>query len=170
MPVWACDVHHSKESGFKTACKAVFLIVTISLSTLLRVAQFIVNIYVRFFGGSKSIDHALYDTIDNPLYTLSTLLVPLGFGIYIYSPGLKSLKKAARAWNDCYRCYGHCQSSIKVNIINGEEFPSLESSIDRNVPSHTTYSSPYTNEFTDVTEIVSSQECKKMPTYGAIQS
>ena len=45
-----------------------------------------------------------------------------------------------------------------------------ESSVGEDAPSHTTgYSSPYTNEFTNITEIVS-HDCKSTPKYGSIQT
>lgn len=172
------QLKHSKEHNAKITGRAVFLIVTICTSTAIRISQFLVNLSILIF--KVQVNDFLYDAIDNPVYTASNLLVPVGFGVYLYSPNkltIKSLKKAARKWLCCRRDSRSGTKMEKVKVFRKGDYAvdddkglnSFESSIERDVPSHTTYSSPYTNEFTDITEIVSSQECCNTPKYGTIQ-
>lgn len=168
---------HLKEQKVVTLRRVAFLIASIFVSTAIRVAQLLVNLSILAF--KVRVNNFLYDAIDSTVYTVSNLLVPVGFGVYLYSPrklGIKAMKKAAQKWLCCKRVHSGKMKKVKVvpkgdHIDDDEGLESVESSIERNVPSHTTYSSPYTNEFTDITEIVSSQECRKtVPKYyGAIE-
>ncbi len=172
-------LRHSKEENLETVGRAIFMITMIAISTCIRVGQFGVNLGIQFFN--VTINEYLYDSIDNPAYTISNLMVPLGFAVYLYSPrklGIKSLKKAAKQWMCCRHCHSHRSETKKKRtktdpqnsgIIDDDGLESIETSVEQDVPSHTTgYSSPYTNEFTDITEIVSSLECKSTPRYGSV--
>ena len=154
----------SRAHNCKTMGRAIFLMVVVGISMVYRICRLVVN---GFYGNS--VNHFYYDLIDNSVYELANVLIPLGFGMYLYSPSklrIKSIKQAAKKW-PCY-----CPKRQSDLLVEEDGPGSLEDSIVRNVPSHTTYtsphSSPYTNEFTDITEIVSSQECKITPHYGTI--
>ncbi len=167
-------LRHSREGNL---AKAVSLIVMLSLSMCIRIAQFGMNIAIDFF--SVTVNEYLHDAINNTGYTISYLVVPLGFALYLYSPrklGIKSLKKAAKQWMCCRHCHSHRSKTKKKQrksdpqnsrIIDDDGLESVQSSIRRDVPSHTTgYSSPYTNEFTAITEIVSTSTTK----YGSMHT
>lgn len=157
-------LRRSRAHNYQAMGRAIFLTVIISISMFYRISHTIVN---QLYG--QSVDAFLYPLINNSVYVLVNVLVPLGFGMYLYSPSklrIKYMKKAAKKW-PCY-----C-SKKQPDLLMEEDGPeSLEDSVVRNVPSHTTYtsphSSPYTNEFTVITEIVSSQECNITPHYGTI--
>jgi hypothetical protein len=167
-----------KKSNVKGTCRVTFLMAVTCISTLIRISQLLVNLSILIFQAQ--VNHFLYDVIDDPAYTFSNLLVPIGFGVYLYSMNklrFKLLKKAAKKWL-CCRMHSHSGTRTERTKVlrksghdvgDDEGLQSVESSIERDVPSHTTYSSPYTNEFTDVTEIISSKEYRNIPKYGTIK-
>ncbi len=179
--MFVIKLRHSRKENLETIGRAVFLIAMIGISMCMRVAEFEVNVATQFFH--VTINDYSYDAIDNSALYISNLMVPLGFAVYLYSPrklGIKSLKKAAKQWMMCCRhCHSHRSETKKTQtksdpqnsgIIDDDGLESIEFSVEQAVPSHTTcFSSPYTNEFTDITEIVSSLECKSTPRYGSMK-
>ncbi len=142
-----------------TVGRALFLMFMIGISTCIRVSQLGVNISIHFF--SITVNHYFYDAIDNSAYTLSSVMTPLGFAVYLYSPRklrIRSLKRAVKKWmcRCCYDCYSKRQELASPHTIDEDGVGSVKTSIVRNDPSHTTpISTPYTNEFTAITEVTS---------------
>ena len=181
LSVLIVKLRGSPRESAGTVGRALFLVVIIGITTCIRVAQCVVNIGTAFLHWK--INDYLHDSINDCGYTISNLMVPLGFAVYLYSPSklrIRSLKRAAKKWVCC--CLRHRQKSktkkkrtksdpTRNGIIDDDGLESIESSIEQDIPSHTTgYSSPYTNEFTDITEIVSSHDCKSQSRrkYGSI--
>ena len=169
--------HRTREHGFKTLCKMLVLTLVLSVSTLMKISQMVVNVITDFFKVKVNV--YWYNAIDNSAQIISSLLVPLGFTIYLYSLKklrIRSIKKAAVKWCTC--CPRHVKSKERAKkivfknecIIEDGESTTINSSIENETPSYTMppQSSPYTNEFTDITEVISSFECKKNSKYGSV--
>ena len=145
----------SRAHNCQTMGRAIFLIVVVCISMVYRICRLIVD---RFYV--TSVNPFLYYLIDNSVNEVAKVLIPLGFALYLYSLSklrIASLKEAAKKW-PCY-CFKR-----QPNLLVEQDGPGIhEHSIVCNVPSHTTYTSPYTNNFTDITEIL---ELEKSPQYG----
>ena len=160
-------LRRSRAHNCQTMGRAIFLMVVVGISMVYRICRLVVDQIVQ--RNPRKVDFFYYALIDNSVYELVIVLVPLGFALYLYSPSklrITSIKEAAKKW-PCY-----CPKR-QPDLLVEEDGPGIhEDSIVRNVPSHTTYtsphSSPYTNEFTDITDIVGTWECGKPPQYGTI--
>jgi hypothetical protein len=140
--------------------RAVFLIVMVSLSISISVVLVLIDMCV--------IKH--HPTLHTCGHILSNLFVILGIGAYLYSPrklSIKSLRRAAGKWTCCERFRHYRQLGINTNpsgIADDDDLVSAEISVEQDIPSNTiALTAPYTNGFTDITEIVNSTN------YGTIQ-
>lgn len=147
-----------------------FLSFALVISLTIRIAETVVNLFNRFYG--KSIDHLAYDVIANSAYTISNMIIPIAFAVYIYSPNKlrpKSLREAARKW----RRRQHSPLTRQLRDIEADGAASVENSVKVHIPSHTTYNySIYTGEFTDATQplISEAQENERdKQSYKALQ-
>ena len=160
----------SNTFSYSTIKRTIILLIMLSISLAVRIGEFSVNLGIRVFN--VTIDNIAYDAIDNPAYTLSNLIIPIGFTVYLYSSSklrLKSLKKAVRDWMCCGKRHVQQKMQKHDHSIIEDELASVESSIEVDAPSHTTFNqSLYTNEFTDATTPLISQE-DNMTTYITIQ-
>jgi len=148
------------------ACRASVLVAVVLLSMLSKIVEALVgykkNLVVHYF---------YYTLIDEIIQTFLNNLLPYGLAIYLYSPKklhLASIKKELVTF--CCKC--HCRKNprrkAERRITWDEEQNTYSRSVCDNTPSHTTYSSPYTNEFTDITEILSCGQDDKHHKYGTI--
>ena len=163
----------SKDEGIGTVVRAIILIIVLSISMCIRMAQFGINVGVNFF--SINVNESLNEVIANAGNAAANLMVSLGFAIYLYSP--RSLAKEARKWI-CCKCW--CCSKTKRNqhraepligtaTIDEDGLGCVKTSIVRNDPSYTTsISAPYTNEFTDV--VSHTPESQMRSKYGSINT
>lgn len=162
----------NRDSRCNSLCRAVVLLVIFSTSV---VAMLLDNI-VSLPNMNPLINDFLYDLIYGLVQTIINALLPVGFAVYLYSPNklrFKSLKKAAREWCKCEwvcphqmrRSARHRARPPRGNRTENEDSHTFESSIHYSAPSHTTYSSPYTNEFTHITEIISTTDSETVPKY-----
>jgi hypothetical protein len=141
--------------------RAVFLIMMICLSISIIVVFVVIDVGKRIF----------LPTVTTCGHILSNIIVILGLGAYLYSPrklSIKSLRRAARNWTCCKQFKHYRQRGKKPSgIIDGDDLVSAEISVEQDIPSYTTaLTTPYTNGFTDITEIVNSH---RTTNYGTIQ-
>ncbi len=148
-----------RKSRLKFLGRALFLLVICDISAL----YVIIHHSMSHPKAYSKLNHVVYDIVDGLLENILGVLLPVAFGLYIYSPKKllwKELKKAFDEFPICSLSSSNCcklkNESREFDKLNGHS-ETFEASSDRVVPSHTTYSSPYTNEFTDITEIISKE-------------
>jgi hypothetical protein len=153
----------ARQKKFVAVGRAVFLIMMVSLSISISVVLVLIDLDVIM---PHPIVHACG-------HILSNLFVILGVGAYLYSPrklSIKSLRRAAGKWTCCERFRHYRQLGINTNpsgIADDDDLVSAEISVEQDIPSNTiALTAPYTNGFTDITEIVNSH-CTT--NYGTIQ-
>jgi hypothetical protein len=130
------------------------------LSTLTRVAFYGVSLERKIVLDESS--H--YPAVNSGGYLLVNLFVIMGIATYLYSPrklSINSLRRAARKWTCCERLRHHYhRRRVNTNpsgLTDGDDSVSVETSAERDIPSYSiALHAPYTNRFTDNTEIVSS--------------
>ena len=152
----------SRAHNCQTMGRAIFLMVVVGISMVYKICRVIVNRIVE--RNLKKVDFFNYALIDNSVYALVMVLVPLGFALYLYSPSklkITSIMEAAKKW-PCY-----C-SKRQPDLLVEQDGPGIhEHSIVRNVPSHTRFTISYTGGFTKITQSV---KCEKSPQYGTMNS
>jgi hypothetical protein len=165
-----------RQKRAETVGRAVFLILMVGLSTSITIAFLVIDMGENFTGLVIKESH--YRAINSCGYVLADLFVILGVAAYLYSPGklgIKSLRRALRKWKCCER-FKHHHGMIRMRqantnpsgVIDDDELVSVETSIERDIPSYTTaLTAPYTDGFTDITEIVKSHRALKYGTMSA---
>ena len=163
------------------ACRASFLVAVMWLSMLAKLGETVVS--VINFKTNLMVHQFYYTLIDEIVQTFTNNLLLYGLAVYLYSPKklrLASVKKelvnlcTCSPWcTACCKC--HCFKSARRRaerraerrVTWDAEQNTFTNSVCDNTPSHTTYSSPYTNEFTEITEILSCGQDDKYHKYGA---
>jgi len=156
----------NRRSRLKFLCRALFLLLICDISTV-RVA---IDHAMSIQKISQHLNQVVYITIDNCLENILAVLLAVAFGLYIYSPSkLKwvSLKQAiaefftccSNGWHSCcFKPHRGSSSSKRSRRYHNDNSNTFEASAEHFVPSHTTYTVPYTNEFTEVTEILTKEK------------
>lgn len=159
-------VRYSRGEYVGTIRKTAFLIIVIAITLFIRTAQF--GVYMAINFKNETTTEYRYVAYDSTLYSITNVMVPLGFAVYLYSPkklGITSLRKAAKQWGCCKR--RSIYRNMKNTIGDDDGLVSIESSIKQDSPSQTTaFRSKYTNQFTDITENVSMSS----PQYGTLRT
>ena len=151
------------KSRLKFLCRALFLLVVCDVSTVRVAIDHVMSIQRISYG----LNQAVYITMDNCLENVLAVLLAVAFGFYIYSPSKlrwAAMKQATAEFLSCtdsqHKCcfkphYGSssCKGDRRNNN-NKDDSNTFEDSSEDFVPSYTTYTAPYTNEFTEVTEIL----------------
>ena len=171
----------NRESKYNnTKFRALVFLAVLCISVMAKLSQDIVNLgYIGIIN--IPIDAFYFELINELVQTIVSTMQPLGFAVYLYSPNKlrpRYLKNAAREWLKCKWTCAHCccckshpwarveSRTPLVNRISNEGTTTFEGSISCYIPSYTTFSTPYTNEFTNITEIISSSKCQTVPNYG----
>ena len=169
----------SREVKHSSLCRSLLLFSIVLISMMAKLCEAAVNLHPKRF----SVNYFYYDLFDELIQTIINNLLPFGFAVYLYSPKklkLASMKKAFQEWHDCYALCSYCCRGSRVcwfikykrsqpsnDNVDDEDSNTFEGSVNYSTPSHTTYSTPYTNEFTEITEILScAQEDNKVSKYG----
>lgn len=155
-------IRRSKKERLVSVGRAIFLVMVIGTTLCIRTAQIGESISLNFFNATKN-DY-LVKIFGTPVYAITNLLIPLGFGAYLYSSN-RLIKSLFQKRGCCKRNHTHgCRKRIN-NIDDDDGLVSVRSSVRQDAPSYTTAISPcYTNQFTDITENVSMSS----PKYGTM--
>jgi hypothetical protein len=155
-----------RRNRVETVGRAVFLVLMIILSRSITVAFFVLDMIPNLADKLP-----LYPAVSISGCILSNLFVILGVTAYLYSPrklSIKSLRRAARKWTCCERFKHHGKRRVNTKpsgITDDHELASVEISVEQDIPSYTiALTAPYTNGFTDVTEIMNSHRTTKYGT------
>ena len=159
------------------SCRTSFLMAMVGLSIFAKGSEFIVNMAIQ--KKSLVISLFYYDLLDELIQTITKVLLTLAFATYLYSPQklkLSSIKGALKEWSYCCQLscccwivsacsYRRLRRRMKSFLFD-EEQHTYQDSVNRSSPSYTTYSTPYTNEFTEITEVLNNGEDKHVQ-YGS---
>ncbi len=179
----------SENYSFKTSGRTIFLIAMLCISLVLKIANFVVNC-VRILDETANVIE--YDAIDNPVYIVSNIVIPVGFATYLYPPSRlrpKSLRRAARKWM-CCQCHRKKKKTRTQppevdrygNYIYDDHEDDISEGMETSPEGETDFSSRTTtytpslytpNDCTDMTEhLVSTtpNSPKAVPCYGTIQT
>ena len=159
-----------------TSCRASILLAIVLASIVARFGESASNLFLEHYINLP-VNQFYYELVDEIVQSVINNLLPLGFAVYLYSPKklkLSSMKEAVKRWSvstevcACWclesracSCRKFRRRAVRINTVDDEDSNTFESSVNVDTPSHTTYSSPYTNEFTEITEILSCAEQDK---------
>ena len=156
---WACKywktehvrVILTQEVGTTLLLLIYFVIFTICIIIVFTVA----TLYALSLNSGTLHSYGLWMAL-SIIEPLAFLSIPVSFIVYLYFRG-KEIRRARRAWKDCWICCKTCKYSPMEEEVTEEE-STFQESVRLNIPSTTWYSAPA--EFSD--------ECSNVSILGPV--